>query len=688
MRIRQVSSFIVTSTVLIIVLGFSPNAAAQDRASGTIIEGTINPYGFQPENDFVVVDAETADLGRLFEDLGPVAREWYQHVMTLSGPYFEGRAPGSAGIERAADYVQFWFERLGLEPAFPEDGDESETWSSYRQFLELPGGRPSIERALMQYRRADLGEQTAEVGRDFTVLGNSGTADVSAPLAFLGYAIEEGPDGYSSFPAGEEPGADLSGRIVIILRYEPLDEEGRSRFTNRRFSRHAAIPPKMKAAVDRGAAGIILVNPPGAVFAKDGLQDVAASRSGTSLDVPVVQVTPEIANRIIAASDSDGRDLAALRRIADEGGHGGIIFDGDDEVRLATAIDGGMNRTSNIGGVLRGSGDLADEWVIIGGHYDHVGLGTFGAMPNNRGRLHPGADDNASGTSGVIVAAGLLSERYENAEEGADLRSILFLAFTGEETGLNGSRYYVEHPTLPAGSINAMLNLDMIGRMRSDTIAIGGTGSAEGMLEEVRPMLEESGLTVHADPNGRGPSDHASFYGAGIPVLFFFTGTHDVYHQPGDYGWTVNPAGAAKAIDLLVEVADHFATDPERLVFGGGRPTRVVAEPKNEAAGRPDPNDRGYAPVRLGVRPGMGAGDEPGVKIEGVSENTSASAAGLRKGDVIIAWGGEDLIDVMDMVTRLREHQPGDVVEMVIIRDGEEMTIPVTMKASEKVIEN
>ena len=201
-------------------------------------------------------------------------------------------------------------------------------------------------------------------------------------------------------------------------------------------------------------------------------------------------------------------------------------------------------------------------------------------------------------------------------------------------------------------------------------------------------MLEKSGLTVQADPNGRGPSDHASFYGAGIPVLFFFTGTHDVYHQPGDYGWTVNPAGAARVIDLVVNVAEHFATDSERLVFGGGRPTRVVSKPTNKDAGKPDPNDRGYAPVRLGVRPGMGAGDEPGVKIEGVSENTSASEAGLRKGDVIIAWGGEDLIDVMDMVTRLRAQQPGDVVEMVVVRDGEEMTISVTMKASEKVIEN
>ena len=286
----------------------------------------------------------------------------------------------------------------------------------------------------------------------------------------------------------------------------------------------------------------------------------------------------------------------------------------------------------------------------------------------------------------MIIASEMLSRRYEAAGSDEDLRSILFIAFTGEETGLNGSRHYVANPTLPAGSINAMINLDMIGRMRSDTLVVGGVGTAEGMLDDLRPILLESGLTINADPNGRSPSDHASFHGAGIPVVFFFTGTHDVYHQPGDYGWTVNPVGAAAVVELVVDVAEHLATDPEKLVFDDGRAKRA-ARPK-PAGGGGDANDRGYAPVRLGIRPGMGGGDEPGVRIEGVSENTSASESGLRTGDVIIAWGGEDLIDVMDMVTRLREHQPGDVVEMVVIRDGVEVVIPVTMKASEKVIEN
>jgi len=641
----------------------------------SIREERVDPYSFQPENDAVAVDASTVDIAQIFEDLDPVAREWYQHVMTLSNPWFEGRAPGSDGIERAADYVEFWFRQHGLAPAFPAEDAGSDDWTAYRQYMELPGGRPRITRSEMTIDGRGL-----ESGRDFTVLGNAGTAEVSAPLAFVGYAIESGPDGYSSFGGDDD---SLEGRIAVVFRYEPLDDEGRSRFSSRRFSRNASIPEKMKAIADRGAAGIVLVNPPGALFGKDGLEDGPSGRFGPGLDIPVVQVVPEVAERMLAAAGADG-DLMAWRRRADEGGHGVVALGDDAPVTLATAIDGGMNRTSNVGGVLAGRGDLADEWIVIGGHYDHVGFGDFGAMPSNRGRLHPGADDDASGTSGVIMLSKLLADAYENAGDDANLRSVLFMTFTGEESGLNGSRYYVEHPTLPAGSINAMLNLDMIGRLRSDTLAVGGVRSAWDMLERITPDFEASGLEIVADPNGRGPSDHASFYGAGIPVLFFFTGTHDVYHRPGDFGWTVNPRGAAKVIDLVEAIAMRFASDPDKLQFGD-KPEDVAARPATPAG--PDPNDRGYAPVRLGIRPGMGGGDSFGVKVEGVSPNTSASEGGIQEGDVIVAWGGEDLIDVMDMVARLREHKPGDQVKMVVLRDGKEVELLVTMKASEKNVE-
>ncbi len=359
-------------------------------------------------------------------------------------------------------------------------------------------------------------------------------------------------------------------------------------------------------------------------------------------------------------------------------------------VVLETGIDGGERRTANIGGILRGRGALADEWVIIGAHYDHVGFGAIGAMPGNRGRLHPGADDNASGTAALIELAPLLESMYADAGSDTPLRSVLFLAFTAEESGLIGSRHYVENPTLPAGSVNLMINLDMIGRLRSDTLAVGGFDSASGLLELVRPDLESSGLRIVADGNPRGPSDHASFYGAGIPVLFFFTGTHDVYHQPGDFGWTVNPRGAAKVIDLVRAVSWKAISTIDPLVFGMGRSPAAsnADQPVVELRPAPATTDRGYAPVRLGIRPGMSGGDSFGVKVEGVSEGTSAAEGGILTGDVIVAWGGEDLIDVMDMVERLRSHEPGDVVDMVVLREGREVELQIVMKASERANPN
>lgn len=660
--------------VLTVSIGCSVFHVGAIEASAQIVEQRIDPYTFRPTDDGVVVDASTVDVARVLEDLGPVAKSWYQHVMTLSNPYFEGRAPGSAGMERAADYVEFWFDRQGLQPAFGEEDDHD----GFRQTFSIPGGRPQITRAEMSFDG-----RTFEPGRDFTILSNSGSATASGPLAFVGYAIEEGPEGYTSF---SEDADDLSGRIALMFRYEPLDAEGRSRFTTRKFSRHSSMADKMAAVAARGAAGIVLVNPPGALFARDGLEDGPSGRFGDALDVPVVQVSPSVASSILASLDPGGRTLQDWRAVADEGGHGVVAMAkgaqvSEEHVVLVSGIDSGVRTTANIGGILPGRGELADEWVVIGAHYDHVGFGGIGGMPGNRGRLHPGADDNASGTAALIELVPLLTDMYETESREASLRSILFLAFTAEESGLIGSRYYVEHPTLPAGSVNLMINLDMIGRLRSDTLAVGGFDSADGLLELVRPELEASGLKIVADGNPRGPSDHASFYGAGIPVLFFFTGTHDVYHQPGDFGWTVNPRGAAKVIDLIEGIAWKVASEPQRLTFGGsGRRLEEAAAPRPKPAGAN--NDRGYAPVRLGIRPSMTGTDGFGVRVESVSDGTSAADGGIQAGDVIIAWGGEDLIDVMDMVGRLREHQPGDVVPMVILRGEVEIELKIVMKPS------
>lgn len=614
-----------------------------------IVEGSVNVYGFSPEESFIEVDATRISFRDALESLGPEAVEWYQHVMTLSNPWFEGRAPGSDGIERAADYLEYWMQRDGLKPAFA---------GSFRQPFILPSRRPEVVFAAIS---AD--GNALEEGSDFQLLPNSGGGELEGPLAFVGYGIEDGPDGYDSFASA----GDLDGKVVMVFRYEPIGAEGTSRWSERRFSRHAALAGKFAAIAKRGAVAILLVNPPGVRDGAEGLEIPRRGGLGPQLSIPAFIVSPATAARLLEGDAAEASALAAWREAADQAKPMPALAGGGASIRIAVEIEDGVE-TSNIAGVLPGAGPLADEWIVLGAHYDHIGetAGENGAI-----ELNPGADDNASGTSALLVLAAKMREMADAGELPESRRSVLFIAFTAEESGLNGSRHFVQNPTVSADKVSAMVNLDMIGRLRNDEIVVGGVRSGAGLLERIRPHLEASELLVRADPSGRAPSDHSNFYGASIPVLFFFTGVHESYHQPGDRGHTVNPAGAAKVMALVERVLLELISG-EKVDFAS-----PDAAPAAAAAGGPD---RGYAGVRLGVQPGLSEGE--GVKVEAVSEGTSASEAGIVAGDVILSWDGMLLMGAGDMMAKLRSHEPGDVATLIVVRDGKEQEIKVTLKAS------
>lgn len=638
----------------------------QDPAPASrVIEGAVNPYSYSPKDKEGEGDL---DLRGMLEDLGPVAIDWYQHVMTLSNPFFGGRVPGSRGGILAAEYVEFYFKDFGLEPAFPaSEGNES--WTSWRQSFDVAGAGPKLVRAEVAWTDTAASEGAGahglSRGSGYQVLGNSATAKFTGPVTFAGYAIEDGKDGYTSFGAND----DFTGRAVMFLRYEPLDSEGRSRWAERRFSPAAAVSPKMDSVAARHAAAIIMVNPPETRDGKRNLEASETSRFGARLDIPVIQMSTEEADKLIKAGDPQGRSLLDLRKLADNGAVRPFALEDSVTVSVDAEMSDGTIQTDNVGAVLRGKGSLADQWVIVGAHYDHVGFGDYGADPSNRGILHPGADDNASGTSAMLCTAKELSEYYRGKESPADMRSVLFMAFSAEEIGLDGSDFWTKHPTLKNEQVQVMINLDMVGRMRDEELAIGGTGSAKGFMTHLRPVFEESGLTVRADPSGRGPSDHASFYRAGIPVLFLFTGSHGDYHKPTDRGHTVNPEGAVRVITLVEELAKLMATLPEKLEFAS---TDSVATPGRKSG----------AKVRLGVMPGYGNTGEEGVHVEGVSADTAAAEAGIQTGDLLIAWNDEILTGPADMMEHLREQSPGDVVKIKLKRDGQEQVVSVTLRAA------
>ncbi len=586
------------------------------------------------------------------------ARLYRSHVVTLSNLFFEGRAPGTRGGEIAGEYIEWWLKRTNLDPAFA---------GSFRQPFTVSGD-VKVKTAKFAVTTGDK-ERAFEPEVDFGVLGISGNASATAQLAFVGYSIAEGPGGYSSFG----PHDDLKGKIALILRWEPMTAEGTSKWQDLSgWTHNASLLPKIRAAEERGAAGVILVNAPGAKDARAGkLESAQRTRFGKPVGIPVVMLADPVAAELVKAASNDGTTLRALRESADADGQHAAVNLAAATVTISAAIETEQIPTSNIAGILRGKGALADQYVVIGAHYDHLGYGHFASRggPEADGAIHPGADDNASGTAGVLLIADRLTKEYAALPADAQARSIIFACFSAEESGLIGSRKFLESPPVAQSQIFAMLNMDMIGRFREEKkLEVGGVGTAEGLADWLQPMFDSSGVPIAPSKGGQGPSDHASFYAASIPVLFFFTGLHEQYHAPTDTADLLNIDGATKVSALVGDIALALAKRTEALKFAS---TGTVSKQGSL---------KGVS-VRLGIAPGNYADDQPGVLVGDVYPETSAANAGILKGDRLIRWGGEELADVGSMMDRLAGHKPGDVVEIVVIRDGKEIPIKVKMLA-------
>lgn len=600
-----------------------------------------------------------------------VAR-YREHILTLANPYFEGRRPGTRGNERAAEYIEFWFRQLDLQPAFP--ATTTAAGGSYRQ--SFPYGRDIVVTA----QSVRSGEVVFKAGEDFVTLGNSGSGEAAGQVVFVGYGIKEGPNGFTSFPS--DAAEKVKGKIAMLLRFEPLDEEGRSAFTGGAWSNEAALTAKLRAVAALEPSAIILTSPPGASDERiHRLETTAATaRSlGRPLSIPVVMVTTDAADRIVR-SGADGRTLADLRASADRGPEGFVPL--ESRVEIAVQVDRPMRNADNVAAVLPGKGALADEYVVIGAHFDHVGDGALGgsrARDDEAGRIHYGADDNASGTAGLLLSAERLKRVYDALPDGADARSVLFIGFNAEEIGLVGSRHFVDNCPLDAKSIYAMVNMDMIGRLRDGKIEVAGTGTAEGFEGILDPLFAASGLEVAKAPGGRGPSDHASFYGKGVPVLHFFTGLHDEYHTPRDVASLINVEGAARVAALASEVALMLSTRTEPLVFRSTDPR--ASDP--HASGDQAQQGIGGVRVRFGISPASYGDIEPGVGVGDVFPNTSAAEAGILKGDRLMKWNGEPIADVESWMVFLRKAKPGDEVEVVVKRGDQEIPLKVKLKARE-----
>ncbi len=599
------------------------------------------------------------------------------HLTFLSSPYLGGRLPGTPGMELAKDYVEHYFREGGLQAPFVDEAGNP----SFRQPFDLRGETALVSHALQ------AGSEQFEAGVDFTGSSLGDTGSLQAPAVFVGYSIERGRDGYE----GYEDGDDLTGHIAVMFRFEPMNEEGESLWaTNSPWSARAGFNRKIRDAMDKGAAGIVILNPPGAGDPRAS-ELPSFSMGNSQTDVPVAMLTAEAGERLLAGLGAGGASLMDLRRQADAGR---VFLPLGGEIALDVEVE--LNRVvaENVGGLVPGRGDLANEVVVVGAHLDHLGMGEFGSRDRASAgkKLHPGADDNASGSAAMILIGERLVADYAALPEGASARTVLILCFSAEESGLNGAREYVADPIVPIEDHVLMLNFDMIGRLEDGRLSVSGIGTGAGMMDWAEPFFENNPLTVVPQDGVMAASDHFEFHKAEVPTLFAICDTfHADYHTPADTVDKINRVGAVDSMRLWYELALSMALRPERFEFqkvgAGRRPNTPAAASAGTPAAEPATAGSGptSAGVTLGVRPAYEA-EGAGVLIGAITPDSPAAAAGLRAGDRILTWNGEPFDGAGGLMQNLRDASPGDVVTLGVARpqesgDEEEIELTATLAA-------
>jgi hypothetical protein len=563
-------------------------------------------------------------------------------IKALASPEMEGRGAGTKGLTRAEHLIERRYKELHLDPAGV---------NGYAQpFTVVTGAKlKSDNRCALQ----DGGSKTElKAEQDFVPFSFSSSGQVDAPLIFAGYGATADEFHYDDYA-----GLDVKDKIVVVLRYEPSGFGEKS--GGHGLTQHAQLITKAINARNHGAKAIVLLN--GKLdHGEDDLLTRFGSVSGPE-DAGIVMVQVKNA----AAEDwfqSAGKSLKDVQeQINSSTKPGSFAF--PDSLRLSLHVDIETTRAT-VNNVLAWLPGQTDEYVIIGAHYDHLGRGNFDSLaPSQIGQIHPGADDNASGTAGVLELARLLAP-----QRGQFKRSILFMNFGGEELGLLGSAAWVKNPTRPLEKAVAMINMDMIGRIKDDKVYIGGVGTGSTFKPVLEQAQKDAPFKIEYSAGGYASSDHTSFVTKKIPVLFFFSGLHSDYHKPSDTWDKINAPSAARLLDLVGNIAVQLVNANQAPIF------QVVAEEKPATGG----GGGGYGPY-FGSIPDFGQ-NENGVKFSDVKPNSPAAKAGFKAGDVLVQFGDKRIKNLYDFTDALRRSKVGDVVDVTVMRDGKPVTAKVTLE--------
>jgi aminopeptidase YwaD len=567
------------------------------------------------------------------------------YIKFLTSDELAGRAAGTEGNQRAAEYIAGLMKKDGLTPA-GENGTYFQTFE-FVSSVKL-GAKNSL---VLEGTDVPDGKLTLKTGEDYRPFGFSASTQVTGPLVFAGYGISSPDNKYDDYKD-----LDVSGKVLVVLRFSPDGNDPRSP-----FSAVSSFRNKARVARDKGAAGIIIIPGP-ADEPEDEIVKLAADRSFESSGIAAISMKRAPFEALLKSRKMTLRAIqdsikATRKPMSFE--LTGIM------ARIETEVTQVKSKTANIAGLLVGENPkFKEQVIIIGAHMDHLGMGGpgSGSLQPDTVAVHHGADDNASGTAGLLELAEAFGAR--RPPEG---RTILFIAFTGEELGTLGSGYYVNHPLVPLQQTVAMLNMDMIGRLDNKALTVYGTGSSPVWNRMLSQYDRDSTFALKEIQDGFGPSDQAEFYGKEMPVLHFFTGIHNDYHKPSDTWDKINYAGEEKIVRYVYNIVSDLDTVAER-------PQYVKTQ---SAAPMASGDSRGFS-VTLGIVPDFGESSN-GMRIGGIRPNGPAERAGLKSGDVIVKMAGKKVLNIYDYMGLLGELKAGQQVEVEVMRDGKPISVMATM---------
>lgn len=562
------------------------------------------------------------------------------------------------------------------------------------------------------------------LGNQFRPLAIGGNGVVRGPLVFAGYGITD-----PNRPYDDYAGVSAQGSIVLVLRKEPHNQpvagqEGKPEQAGVRDSRHAFFETKIRNAAAQGAIAVCLINDPQSIaesiaeidrrilaesegqsklrqqldslpaeavqvrermqarlrdlesmvadlqrkrlVASDGLLEIGSAGNRPYVDgLPVVSISRSLASRLVERAS--GKTLDQVQAEIDASLRPNS-FPLQVNGELETELTSPEVETRNVIGVLPGRGPLSEQTVVIGAHYDHVGMGGPGSLAPGTVAIHNGADDNASGTSVMLASVDRLTQMLASSPAH---RRLVFIAFTGEERGLLGSQHYVQNPRFPLESTVAMLNLDMVGRLRDNDLTVYGTGTSPGFDELVERANRQTGFSLFKVASGYGPSDHQSFYEQKIPVLFFFTGLHSDYHRPSDKPDKINFSGMARITDLTASVAYELATSEQP-------PGYVMTDREVKI--------RQQARAFLGValREGAAADGQTvlpdSVFVTAITPGSPAEAAGVRVGDRLVKLDDVEVRQVAEVIEMVGLREADVPLRLQLERAGERIELTAILK--------